>query len=102
LAEIGQLTREHLRSHHVGGRTLRLKYDTTAVQQLVRIVELERVCCAFLDFELKATGNEVELTITAPEQEGTDAQWLFAQFLPAAEQFDAPSLKASGCSCCHG
>jgi hypothetical protein len=64
------------------GRTLRLMYDAAAAQELARIVELERVCCAFLDFDIKASANEVELSITAPEQDGTDAQWLFAQFLP--------------------
>lgn len=102
LAEIGRLTREHLCSHQVDGRTLRLTYDTAAAQKVARIVELERVCCAFLEFELKASANKVELTITAPEQEGTDAQWLFAQFLPAADQPDAHASKASECACCRG
>lgn len=102
LAEIGKLTREHLRSHRVDGRTLRLTYDTEAARQVARIVELERECCAFLDFDLKASANEVELTITAPEQEGTDAQWLFAQFLPVARQPDAPGPKANECACCRG
>ena len=102
LAEITHLTREHLRSHRVDGRTLRLTYDTAAAQKVARIVELERVCCAFLDFELKVAANGVELTITAPEQEGTDAQWLFAQFLSAADLPDLPAPKASECACCRG
>jgi hypothetical protein len=40
------------------------------------------------------------LTITAPEQEGSGVQWLFAQFLP---QVVAPSPSRSrpdGCACC--
>ena len=102
LAEIGQLTREHLRSHRVDGRMLHLTYDTAAAQKVARIVELERVCCAFLHFDLKASANEVELTITAPEREGTDARWLFAQFLPAADPPGAPAPEASGCACCRG
>jgi hypothetical protein len=101
LADIGQLTREHLRSHRANGRTLRLTYAVAAAEELARIVELERVCCAFLDFELKASANEVEVTITAPEREGTHAQWLVAQFLPAGESADAPALKASECACCR-
>lgn len=102
LAEIGQLTREHLRSHRVDGRTLHLTYDAGAARQVARIVELERACCAFLDFDLKASTNEVGLTITAPEQEGTDAQWLFAQFMPAVRQPEAQAPKANECACCRG
>jgi hypothetical protein len=82
-------------------RTLRQMYDAAAAQELARIVELERVCCAFLDFDVKASANEVELSITAPEQDGTDAQWLFAQFLPSAALPDAPASKASECACCR-
>lgn len=99
LAEIGQVTRNHLRSHQVDGRTLRLEYDAAGAQEVARIAELERVCCAFLDFELKATANGVALTITAPEQAGTNAQWLFAQFLPPADLPDEPVSKASECAC---
>ena len=102
LAEIGQLTREHLRSYRVDGRTLRVTYAVAAAEKVARIVELERVCCAFLDFEVEVSANGVELTITAPEQESTDAQWLFAQFLPAADQPDAPALETSECGCCRG
>ncbi|MDE2298483.1 MAG: hypothetical protein KGK18_09985 [Burkholderiales bacterium] len=102
MAEISQLAREHLRSHRVDGRTLRLTYADAAAEKVARVVELERVCCGFLDFELSTSANGVELTITAPEQEGTDAQWLFAQFLPTAHLPDAPALKASECACCRG
>lgn len=101
LAEIGQLTREHLRAHRVDGRTLRLTYAVAAAKDVARIVELERVCCAFLDFKLEVSADEVQLTITAPDQEGTDARWLFAQFLPAAPNA-APALKTSECACCRG
>lgn len=96
LAEIRQLTREHLRLHRLDGRTLRLNYDVAAAARVARIVELERVCCAFLDFELEVSHSGVELTITAPEQEGTDAAWLFSQFLPG------PALSGtSTCACCR-
>lgn len=102
LAEIQRLTREHLRSHCVDGRTLRLTYAAAAAQRVARIVELERACCAFLDFDIKDSADQVELSITAPEQDGTDAQWIFAQFLPAADLPDAPASKASECACCRG
>jgi hypothetical protein len=101
LAEISQLTREHLRAHRVEGRTLRLTYDAAAAPQVVRIVELERVCCAFLDFELQVSADAVELSITAPEHAGTDAQWLFAQFLPQTGRPAESAGKASECACCR-
>ena len=102
LADIRQLTREHLRFHRVDGRTLRLTYDVVAADDVAHIVELERVCCAFLDFELVVSANAVELTITAPEHEGTDAPRLFAQFLPGTDLPDATVLKPSECACCRG
>lgn len=102
LAEIGQLTREHLRAHRVEGRTLRLTYDAAAAERVARIVALERVCCAFLDFDLKASADAVELSITAPEHQGTDAQWLFAQFLPQPNLTASPVGKPSECACCRG
>jgi len=103
LAEIRTLTREHLRSHRVEGRTLRLTYAGAAAQSVARIVDLERACCAFLDFDIKGTADEVELSITAPEQDGTDAQWLFEQFMPAVGSPDAAAAsKASECACCRG
>lgn len=103
LAEISQLSREYLRSHRVEGRMLRLTYDAAAAEQVARIVELERVCCAFLDFELKVSADAVELSITAPpEQDGTDAQWLFAQFLPKTGLHAGTTGKTSECACCRG
>lgn len=84
------------------GRTVWLTYNIAASQQVSRIVELERMCCAFLDFEFKATADAVELSITAPAQEGTDAQWFFAQFLPQSELTANPAGKASECACCRG
>ena len=80
LAEIQRLTARHLRTHRVDGPTLRLTYGVDAAPEVARIVELERACCAFLTFELSSATDGVELTITAPEQDGSDAQWLFAQF----------------------
>jgi hypothetical protein len=99
VGEIQRLTREHLRAHRVEGRTLRLTYGPEAASEVARIVELERVCCAFLDFDLNESADVVELSIAAPEQDGSDAQWLFAQFLPAAALPGVPATRASDCAC---
>ena len=96
LARIGKLTREHLRSHRLDGASLHLTYDRTAAEEVASIVELERQCCAFLDFGLDAHGDVVKLDIIGPPQNGADTQWLFAQFLPAKEE----AAPATGCACC--
>lgn len=90
------MTREHLRQHELRGSALRLTYAPDAAEEAARIVELERECCAFLDFEVHRQPDRVELVITAPGQLGADAKWLFSQFLPEAP---AP---ASVCPCCAG
>ena len=97
LAQIRDLTQRYLRAHRLEGGTLRLSYDIAAVDELRRIVSLEQECCAFLDFEIRAHADSVELHIAGPEQEGSDTQWLFSQFLPTA-----PSAVASSCACCKG
>ncbi len=101
LGDIQRLTRDHLRAHRVEGKTLRLTYGVEAASEVERIVGLERVCCAFLDFDIKVKADAVDLSITAPEQDGSDAQWLFAQFLPVAAQAEAPTGKARDCACCR-
>jgi hypothetical protein len=82
LARIRQLTESHLRSHRLEGNSLSLTYDGAAAEEVEHIVELERDCCAFLDFHVHRVGDEVELVVIGPEQAGSDAHWLFAQFLP--------------------
>lgn len=102
LAEIRQLAREHLCSHCLEGRTLRLTYDVLAAERVARIVDLERTCCAFLDFELDVSHSGVELTISAPARAGDDARWLFGQFLPGTDSPDATGCKAGMCACGRG
>ena len=96
LASTRKMTEQSLLSHRLDGRTLRLVYRPEAADEVNRIVELERTCCAFLDFSLEAGAQEAVLTITAPEGSDTDAQWLLAQFLP---QGAAEPTKASTCGC---
>ncbi|WP_341892581.1 hypothetical protein [Variovorax sp. YR752] len=93
LAWIRGVTERSLLAHRHEGRELRLVYRPDAADELRRIVNLERDCCAFLDFALEATATEMVLTITSPADTEPDAQRLFAQFLPAAR----PAAPACGC-----
>jgi hypothetical protein len=96
LAEIRKMTERSLLSHRVDGRSLHLAYRPDAENEVRRIVGLEQVCCAFLDFSLASNECEVTLTITAPSDAGDAVHWLFAQFLPAAA---APNAPAANCGC---
>lgn len=96
LAWIRGVTERSLLSHRLEGRTLRLVYRADAAEELRCIVELERVCCAFLDFALATTASEAVVTITAPLASDVDAQWLFDQFLPGE------GAAASTCGCRGG
>lgn len=98
LTRIRLLTRTYLRGHDMQGSTLRLTYGLDAAAELSAIVELERECCAFLAFHLTAGPDALQLLIVGPPQGGTDAQWLFSQFLPDA----SPSGEATACSCGNG
>jgi len=48
-----------------------------------KMVEQERLCCAFLAFELDEQPDGVCVTITAPEAARDAADSLFGQFLPS-------------------
>lgn len=98
LAQIRSLTSRHLLSHRLEGSALHLIYEPVAAVELAEIVAMERECCAFLDFEIRAHPDRVELRIAGPSQAGTDTQWLFAQFLPEPQ---APAAGAA-CACCKG
>lgn len=98
LTRIRQLTLDHLRSHQLDGVTLHLHYDPSAAVELAEIVELERQCCAFLDFSLTAQDSQIRLEITAPADQATNARWLFSQFLPDDAGVSPPN---AGCACCR-
>jgi hypothetical protein len=85
LALIRQLTVQHLRQHSLDDVTLRLRYDGAAAEELATIVEWERACCAFLEFELTQLQDAVELRIEAPAHCGSSARWLFQHFLPEGQ-----------------
>jgi hypothetical protein len=99
LAQIRSLTQQHLQAYQLECSNLTLTYDLAASDELRQIVSLERECCAFLDFEIRARADAVELYITGPQQARGDIQWLFGQFLPKAQQDAAPE---PACTCCKG
>ncbi|NCT84106.1 MAG: hypothetical protein GXC94_13225 [Comamonadaceae bacterium] len=93
LAWIRLVTAQSLKAHRLDGTTLHLTYAREARAELERIIAGERQCCSFLRFDLQDTPGAVELTIHAPGDVGTDARWLFDQFLP-----EPIAAKACGCS----
>ena len=95
LGRIQALTDSSLLSHEMQGRRLRLAYRLEAAAELRAIVELERGCCAFLDFEVQERSRFVGLAITAPAHAEEAGAWLFSQFLPGAAR--VPSA-ACGCA----
>jgi hypothetical protein len=82
LRRIKALTDRSLISHELRGDQLRLVYHSDAAAEVRAIVELERSCCAFLDFVVQEVGQSVELIASAPPEERDSAAWLFSQFLP--------------------
>lgn len=96
LAWIRRVTVNSLLSHRLDGSVLRLTYRSDAITDLEQIVAEERECCSFLRYSLEPHPAGVRLTIEAPDGDGTDARWLFDQFLPQAQA--AASGKACGCA----
>lgn len=84
LERLRKLADTSLQSHQLEGNVLRLAYRPDAAAEVKAIVDLERDCCRFLDFQVHEGNTGVSLTITAPADVGPGAQWLFAQFLPAS------------------
>ena len=91
---IADLNREALKAHERRDLRLELAYARKAGERLRELVRMEQECCAFLHFELAEAGNEIRLTITAPERAREAADTLFGQFLPAA-------TANAGCACCR-
>jgi hypothetical protein len=66
LAEIAALSRDALRRVERRGLTLDLRYAPEAAARVRQLVEQERACCAFLQFDLHEEADEVRLLVTAP------------------------------------
>jgi hypothetical protein len=82
LTWIEQLTREALRGHERADLTLTLRYAREAAQRVQELVRKEQGCCAFLTFKTREQGDEVWLTVTAPEAARPTADALCEPFLP--------------------
>lgn len=71
-----------LRSHDRDDLVLYLGYAPEAAGEVQKMVKQERMCCAFLTFDLHAQADTICLTITAPEAARESTDVLFGQFLP--------------------
>lgn len=95
LAWIGDLAREGLRSHRRQDLVLDLKYAPEMAGRVRDMVRKEQDCCAFLNFDLTETADEVRLTITAPERARAVASTLFDEFVAAfIGSNDTPSAQS--------
>jgi hypothetical protein len=77
---LGGVSRKDLR--------LELRYAPDVASRVREMVGKEQECCAFLNFELIETNEEVRLTITAPERAREVANALFEQFVPSSASSD--------------
>jgi hypothetical protein len=94
-AVIKTLNRQRLRRCERDDLTLRLFYDAVAREDVEALVEQERACCAFLDFDVGEAQGEVVLTIRAPERARVAAEAMFAELVTGSATAPAP-----GCGCC--
>jgi len=100
LGQIAELARDALRSHSRDGLVLTLRYDATAAARVRDMVRRERDCCAFLAFTCCGQGNEIVVTISAPEEAKIAAETLFEQFVTPAPRGSANAARvALGCAC---
>jgi hypothetical protein len=81
IAWIDSLTRRALRSHARDDLVLGLAYAPEAAAEVRTMVEQERICCAFLAFDLKEEADCIRVTITVPEAARASADMLFGHFL---------------------
>ena len=96
-AAIAGLARRGLLAHQQCGPSLYLRYSSSVACELEPLVEQERECCPFLDFELTDQGDAVHLIITAARGSGQVRTDLTSHFLgkPAPQRACAPSC---GCN----
>ena len=84
LSSIADLNRSFLRRHRRKGHLLELTYAPEAAPLVRDLVQRERECCAFLEFTIVETTDEIRLRIEAPADAGAGVALLFAAFLAAA------------------
>ena len=84
LAEISTLSRDALTDYEQRDLTMMLRYRPEAASQVRQMVAGEQQCCAFLEFDVKESAEEVRVTVVAPEGSRGAAMELFAQFIPSS------------------
>lgn len=97
LAAIAALARRALLSHEQVGATLRLRYACDAADELESLVDQERLCCAFLDFELVRSVDAIQLDIKVPAQATEFLDTLLAHFLGRGAASTIDSAAPCGC-----
>ena len=81
---IGDINASHLRRYDREGLTLHLTYAATATPRLRELVARERLCCAFLSFDLTEGADVTVLQIKVPDAEASAVDSLFSPFLEGA------------------
>ncbi len=88
LAQIAELARDGLLGVSRDDLRLQLRYAPEVADRVREMVGQEQECCAFLNFELMETSEDLRLTITAPERAREVADALFEPFVPSGTSSD--------------
>jgi hypothetical protein len=80
LSELAELTRSALISLQRDDLTLHLRYALEAEDRVLRMIEQEQKCCAFLTFTCRRSVTAVELQIDAPEAARESIEEIYAAF----------------------
>ena len=96
-AEIAALAERAILGHEQDGRTLRLRFAVDVAADLERLVELERKCCSFLEFEMHKGPDAVRLSITAPVEAGEFTPLLYSHFVGQAPAVICGCSASCGC-----
>lgn len=94
---IGDLNREALRTWRRTGPRLELGYASEAEARIRLLVERERQCCGFLQFDVRLEGELMVLVITAPDDEMADAVLSpFENGIPEGVSNEGPATARTG------
>ena len=81
IAWIEALAYRALRSYTRDDLVASLAYAPEAAADVRKMVEEERICCAFLTFDLQEESDCIRVTITVPEAARASADMLFSPFI---------------------